>query len=44
MINKDSLLDLELLSLLLLYVTVLYTNEWFAINTPNMEKNQKTFI
>ena len=41
MLNKDSLLDLEFISFMLFYIFILYTNEWFAINTQNMEKNQK---
>ena len=38
--NKDDLIDLGLVGIFIVYIVSLYANEWFAINTPDMEKKQ----
>jgi len=35
--NKGFLLDIRFADMLALYVIVLYINEWFAVNSPDME-------
>lgn len=39
--KKNNFINISLISSFLFYIITLYLNEWFAINSPNFEENQK---
>ena len=41
--NKEQLINIGLLSSFIFYICSLYVNEWFAINSPNLENQKPLF-